>query len=378
MQAFYLKSVRSPAVQNRDRMTYKPKHSVDIFSQIPEQDETYGEDSFVVHGSEDEEGESGGDEEPVEVIHEDSYVDGRKQYATRRRVQIRGVQSERNGQSKRSRIIRVQDSSEEEEEQTGSVFTDPQRLQSASGPTDRDDRKRQRLSDQTQIPPAADAPLRVLVDSRCISGGSEVVSRLRLRHGLQVHVCSLISSDFIVSNRMAVERQSESELASVQNRRRLQDRMQGLQAAFERVCLIIERDRAKPGENMFTPSERSRCYDGTLAALVKAGVRLLVSNGPDDTAALLTELAQVEQRKGQAISVPLEVKGHRQQALQFYLTLPHVSYVSALNMCHHFSSVSHMINRSRLPFLSGFMYSFTKLKSDQSVFDSNFEIISLI
>uniref|UniRef100_A0A672MB14 ERCC4 domain-containing protein n=1 Tax=Sinocyclocheilus grahami TaxID=75366 RepID=A0A672MB14_SINGR len=300
MQAFYLKSVRSPAVQNRDRMTYKPKHSVDIFSQIPEQDETYGEDSFVVHGSEDEEGESGGDEEPVEVIHEDSYVDGRKQYATRRRVQIRGVQSERNGQSKRSRIIRVQDSSEEEEEQTGSVFTDPQRLQSASGPTDRDDRKRQRLSDQgtavtaqTQIPPAADAPLRVLVDSRCISGGSEVVSRLRLRHGLQVHVCSLISSDFIVSNRMAVERQSESELASVQNRRRLQDRMQGLQAAFERVCLIIERDRAKPGE-MVRVFQRSRCYDGTLAALVKAGVRLLVSNGPDDTAALLTELAQVD------------------------------------------------------------------------------------
>ncbi len=96
---------------------------------------------------------------------------------------------------------------------------------------------------------AADAPLRVLVDSRCISGGSEVVSRLRLRHGLQVHVCSLISSDFIVSNRMAVERQSESELAGVQNRRRLQDRMQRLQGAFERVCVIIERDRAKPGEN---------------------------------------------------------------------------------------------------------------------------------
>ncbi|XP_016339921.1 Fanconi anemia group M protein isoform X4 [Sinocyclocheilus anshuiensis] len=366
MQAFYLKSVRSPAVQNQVRMTYKPKHSVDIFSQIPEQDETYGEDSFVVHGSEDEEGESGGDEEPVEVIHEDSYVDGRKQYATRRRVQIRGVQSERNGKSKRSRIIRVQDSSEEEEEeQTGSVFTDLQRLQSASRPTDRDDRKRQRLSDQaalseeldflpekqgtavtaqTQIPPAADTPLRVLVDSRCISGGSEVVSRLRLRHGLQVHVCSLISSDFIVSNRMAVERQSESELTSVQNRRRLQDRMQRLQAAFERVCLIIERDRSKPGETVRV-FQRSRCYDGTLAALVKAGVRLLVSNGPDDSAALLTELAQVERRKGEAISVPLEVKGHRQQALQFYLTLPHVSYVSALNMCHHFSSVSHMINR---------------------------------
>ncbi len=34
MQAFYLKSVRSPALQNRVRMTYKPKHDVDIFSQV--------------------------------------------------------------------------------------------------------------------------------------------------------------------------------------------------------------------------------------------------------------------------------------------------------------------------------------------------------
>lgn len=91
--------------------------------------------------------------------------------------------------------------------------------------------------------------------------------------------------------------------------------------------------------------QRSRYYDGTLAALVKAGVRLLVSKGPDETAALLSELTQVERRKGQAIDVPLEVKGHRQQALQFCLTLPHVSYISALNMCHHYSSVGHMISR---------------------------------
>lgn len=91
--------------------------------------------------------------------------------------------------------------------------------------------------------------------------------------------------------------------------------------------------------------QRSRYYDGTLAALVKAGVRLLVSKGPEETAALLSELTQVERRKGQAIDVPLEVKGHRQQALQFCLTLPHVSYISALNMCHHYSSVGHMISR---------------------------------
>ncbi|XP_067310913.1 Fanconi anemia group M protein isoform X2 [Pseudorasbora parva] len=358
MQAFYLKSVKSPAVQNRVRMTYRPKYNEDIFSQVPEQDETYAEDSFVVNGSEDE---SGGDEEPVELMAEDSFVDGRKQYATRRRARIRRAQPER---TKRSRIIRIQDSSEEEEEGQDSVFKVPQCLQSVSRRRpEQDEIKRQRLSDQAalseeldfhpekqvaepiRIAPAADAPLRVLVDSRCISGGSEVVSALRLRHGLEVHVCSLVSADFIVSNRMAVEWQSRSEVAGAQNRSRLQERIQRLQATYERVCLIIQSDRSKPGEAVRV-FQRSRYYDGTLAALVKAGVRLLVSNGPEETATLLTQLTQVEGRKGQAIRVPLEVRGHRQQALQFCLSLPHVSYISALNMCHHYSSVGHMIRSS--------------------------------
>lgn len=93
------------------------------------------------------------------------------------------------------------------------------------------------------------------------------------------------------------------------------------------------------------PFQRSRYYDSAVAALVRAGVRLLFSTGPDDTAALLAQLAQVEQRKGQAISVPVEVKGRRQQALQFYLTLPRVSYVNALYMCNRFYSVAHLVNR---------------------------------
>nr|XP_055027401.1 Fanconi anemia group M protein isoform X2 [Misgurnus anguillicaudatus] len=367
MQAIYLKSVRSPAVQNHLRMTYKPKHNVDIFSQVPEQDETYAEDSFVLHGSDVEEAS---DEEPVEMILEDSYIDGRKQYATRRRAQIkhiraanetRKVRSETDRRNKRSRIIRVQDSSEEEEEEEVTKFKVPQCVSERSvRQTDRQQEQRDRtfshvMDDKneaqvdgtalTRSTRDADAPLSVLVDSRCISGGSEVVSSLRLRHGLNVHVCSLLTSDFIVSDRMAVEWLRESDIASVQNRRRLQDRIQRLQALHERVCLIIERDRTKPGETL-RAFQRTRFYDGTLAALVRAGVRLTVSKGPDETASILNELAQVEKRKGQAIAVPLEVRGHRRQALQFFLTLPYVSYIAGLNMCHNFTSVRHVIDSS--------------------------------
>lgn len=94
------------------------------------------------------------------------------------------------------------------------------------------------------------------------------------------------------------------------------------------------------------PFQRTRYYDSTLAALVRAGIRLLWSDGPEETAGLLTDLASLEHRKGQGISVPLEVKGQqRQQALQLYLSLPSVNYVHALSLSHSFTSIAQLINR---------------------------------
>ena len=97
---------------------------------------------------------------------------------------------------------------------------------------------------------------------------------------------------------------------------------------------------------MGRPFQRTRFFESTLALLVQAGVRLLWSDGVRDSARLLADLAQLEQRKGQAIAVPLEVRGqHRQQALQFYLALPGVGYVHALHMCHNFVSVAQFLTR---------------------------------
>lgn len=109
--------------------------------------------------------------------------------------------------------------------------------------------------------------------------------------------------------------------------------------------LLIIRNVTVLGETS-RPFQRTRYYDGTLAGLVRIGVRLLWSHSTEETAGLLADLARLEQRKGQGISVPLEVKGqHRQQALQMYLSLPSVNYVHALNMCQNFSSIAHLINR---------------------------------
>ncbi|XP_045579304.1 Fanconi anemia group M protein isoform X4 [Salmo salar] len=482
MQGVYLKSVRSPAVAGKFKMIYKQNHNMDIFSQVPELDETYAEDSFVVSGSDEEELGEEDEEVPLELIYEDSFVEGRRQYPTRRKALIRNIRAQAGsgpatldkraadpqpnpaGKNKRSRIVHLEDSSSEEEveksrnsvkaegvaatcrltelqQQNDWVFKAPQQQVPPSGTTrastascvvgprvlsgarsssmnsvmepsapsgtsrtssvssvrgpreeQQEERCRQRLHQQALLseeldfeqsesllfsskqpqatsstssvphaqssfcqaatlskPPASSSNpsglVSVLVDSRCITACVDVVSSLRQRYAVTAHVCSLDGCDFVVSNRMAVERQCQSELAGMPNRKRLVERMTSLQGLFERVCLIVEKDRTKPGEAS-RPFQPTRYYDSTLASLVRAGVRLLVSGGPEESAILLAELARVEQRKGQAISVPLEVKGHRQQALLFYRTLPCVSYVNALNMSHSFRSVGHLVNSS--------------------------------
>uniref|UniRef100_A0A8D3BDK8 ATP-dependent RNA helicase FANCM n=1 Tax=Scophthalmus maximus TaxID=52904 RepID=A0A8D3BDK8_SCOMX len=356
MHGVYLKSVKSPAVHGKFKMSYR-HHLDNVFSQVPEMDETYAEDSFVV-GSEVEEVESGEDEaEDIELMPEDSYMDGRRQYATRRRVflhkvrervgfgtkTVAGAASEQGTEvkTKRTRIIRINDSSDEE---TGEV--DKERSVIARGGRLENQHL---LSDELDFEEGSPAPpgsVCILADSRCISTGVELMTSLRQRHAATVHVCSLDGSYFVVSNRMAVERHSQSDLAAMQNRKRLVERVTGLQRLFERVCLIVEKERTKPGEAA-RPFQRTRYYDSTLTGLVRSGVRLLWSDGAEQSAAVLADLARLEQRKGQGIGVPLKVKGqHRQQALQLYLNLPSVSYVHALNMSHNFSSIAQLMNSS--------------------------------
>jgi len=98
------------------------------------------------------------------------------------------------------------------------------------------------------VGPAPPAPVCILADSRCIGSGVELMTILRRRHAATVHVCSLDGGYFIVSDRTAVERLGQSDLAAMQNRKRLAERVTSLQGTFERVCLIVEKDRTKPGQ----------------------------------------------------------------------------------------------------------------------------------
>ncbi|XP_025061403.1 Fanconi anemia group M protein isoform X1 [Alligator sinensis] len=448
MQGVYLKSVRSPALGNRYKMVHKGRSNMAVFSQIPEQDETYLEDSFCVEEEEEEsyrKSDSGEDEVCVnfDFLKDESCVSGRKQYLTRRRRKLNQDRTEQNralplAKKKTSRIIIPDDSSEEETNLSNAraVEADPLRTEQDNAhlprplPPDsslhfmvaaRDvpvcqslDSKAQTLLDlkaavseeldfqpgsrgrarpsltptdslkgkgslQPQLEverssnnfrtntfdagqstskgkssaamPASsrlletEAPLCILVDSREISSGSEIISSLKAVHEIKVQVCSLGGCDYIVSNRLVVERKFQSELLNNTNRSKLIQRIQHLQSMFERICVIVEKDRIKAGEAL-RQLHRTKHYDGMLSAFARAGIRILFSSCQEETAKLLKDLALVERRKKAAIAVPPEVSSPKQDALRFYLSIPNISHLTALNMCHRFGSVKMMANSS--------------------------------
>ncbi|NXO18813.1 FANCM protein, partial [Oriolus oriolus] len=430
MRGVYLSSVRSPALGSRYKMVHREFNPAAVFSQIPEQDSAYAEDSFCV-GDEEEEAQSSCSEEEVcvnfDLLSTESC--GRSRYLTRRRTRL---QQARLGGSapaplhkrKPSRIIVLSDSSEEEPgasrekpmetacsragqgqgqlptalpaapsaqrsngageatappagwEGTGRLpglgrsgmldLPPEQPGRSTAVPPAGSGRRNTELQAAAEGPALAGIPrgpveqgpalagiprgpvergsaLCVLVDSREISSGPEVISCLRAQHGLRVQVCPLGTSDYIVSNRLAVERLLQSELQSPGNRNKLSQRLQRLQGSFERICVIVETDRVRPGETSRF-FQRTQHYDGVLSALVQAGMRILFSSCQKETAALLKDLALVEHRKDAAIQVPTEPEGHRRDILSFYLSIPNLSYGAALNLCHSFSSVAAVAN----------------------------------
>nr|XP_031360710.1 Fanconi anemia group M protein [Lonchura striata domestica] len=403
MRGVYLSSVRSPALGSRYKMVHREFNPSAIFSQIPEQDVTYAEDSFCV-GDEEEEAQSGCSEEEVcvnfDLLTTEGSSSSTKPYLTRRRTRLNQARLAGNapapGQKKKpSRIIVLSDSSEEE---TGASREEaleagqgkgqlPRALPSApsarhssgageatapqAGGQDTErllgleaaefgmlDPPPEQPGRSTPVPPAASGcrnsdlqpagqspSLCILADSREICSGPEVLSCLRAVHGLRVHVCSLGTSDYIVSNRLAVDRMLQSELQSPGNKNKLGQRLQRLQGVFQRICVIVETDRVRPGETSRC-LQRTQYYDGVLSALVQAGVKLLFSSCQEETAALLKDLALLEHRKDAAIQVPTEPEGHQRDILNFYLSIPNLSYGAALNLCHSFSSITAMANSS--------------------------------
>lgn len=187
----------------------------------------------------------------------------------------------------------------------------------------------------------------VLVDSKEISGSQEIISDLRFKHDIIVSAAQLLGCDYIVSNRMAIERKQWSEFSNGANRAKLIERMQHLGELYDRPCLIVENDRVKPGkEKCSRPVHWTKYVDRTISLLLQSDVKVLYTDNYSETAALLADLCRLEQRKNMTIHVPVELNNEQLNRLRFFVSIPKLSYVNALNLCASFRSIIEFLKSS--------------------------------
>ncbi|MBC7237771.1 MAG: hypothetical protein H5T69_18165 [Chloroflexi bacterium] len=141
----------------------------------------------------------------------------------------------------------------------------------------------------------------IRADHRELASG--VPALLQAMEGIVLSIETLELADYILSPQVAVERKTTADLAASILDRRLFAQVRQLGVCFERVVLIVEGQDLYGSHNLHPNAVR-----GALSFLaVLAGVSVLRSEGPEDTAQLLAIMARHAQH-GLGYELSLHVK----------------------------------------------------------------------
>ena len=189
-----------------------------------------------------------------------------------------------------------------------------------------------------------DIPLKVFVDKREMRSG--VVKTLD-KLGVDVVLETLEVGDYVVSNRVGIERKTaEDFLSTLMDGRDLFGQISDLARAFERPVLIIE------GDGLYTTRQiHPNSIRGVLASIaIDFGIPIIFSKDEEDTAALVNVMAKREQ-----VSSNREISLHgkktsltlKEQQEYVVSSISDIGAVVARNLLTHFGSVERIMTASR-------------------------------
>ncbi len=177
----------------------------------------------------------------------------------------------------------------------------------------------------------------VYVDQRERNSG---IARKLSEMGAEIDIKQLEVADFVVSERVAVERKSITDFLQSIVDKRLMTQMSEMCRNFEVPILIIEGDAC----TLFTERNiHPNAIRGAIASVaVNFGVPIIYTADSDDTAAFIYVLASREQEgKKREISLRGEKRAMSLSEWQRFIveSLPNVSAVLAKRLLEHFKSV---------------------------------------
>lgn len=196
-----------------------------------------------------------------------------------------------------------------------------------------------RMVAQQKLIKPGEKRLRVIADHREIPSG--VVDELR-RLGAEVEARQLSVGDFILSDRVGVERKSTGDFLQSIVDKRLLPQVKLLRETFERPVLILE------GKSLFfRRAIHPNAIRGALAALtVDLGIPILPTRDEEDTALTLMAIARREQiSEVREVAIRGVAKGLTLGETQRFIVegLPGVSAVLAKRLLERFETVERVM-----------------------------------
>ncbi len=163
--------------------------------------------------------------------------------------------------------------------------------------------------------------------------------------GLAVTLKNLEVGDYVISDRVAVERKTAQDFVSsiIDPERNLFRQLTDLKNAYDRPILILE------GRDLYTRQVRANSIQGALASVaVDLGIPIIPTEDQQDTASVIATLVARERKEGREPKVHGHKTARTLEEQQEYLisSIPSVGPKAARNLLRHFGSVEKIMAAS--------------------------------
>ena len=180
-------------------------------------------------------------------------------------------------------------------------------------------------------------PGRIYVDPR-----ERGMAKLLEARGMEVTLRNLDVGDYVVSDRVAIERKTASDFVAsiIDPERNLFRQIGDLSRSYDRPVLILE------GRDLYTRQVNPSSIRGALAAVaVDYGVPIIPTEDQDETASVIALLATREQKEGHEPKLHGHKTARTLKEQQEYLisAIPNVGPRVARNLLRHFGSIERII-----------------------------------
>lgn len=183
-------------------------------------------------------------------------------------------------------------------------------------------------------------PVSVFVDPRERDMGKRLEAL-----GMEITLRNLEVGDYVVSDRIAIERKTADDFVSsiIDPKRNLFRQVEDLARSYDKPLLILE------GRNLYTRQISPNSIRGAMAAIaVDFGVPIIPTEDAEETAAVIYLLARREQAQGGVPKIHGQKTARTLKEQQEYLVsaMPSVGPTVARNLLKHFGSVQAVVNAS--------------------------------